>query len=84
MTTNDETHDSIDDIGVPIHFSLGDLSLPLGQFKSIQPGFVFELAAEPTNPVTITAGGATIGVGELVLVDGRLAIHLTEVADNGT
>lgn len=84
--TEDNTisREMVDQIDVPVHFSLGDMSMPLRQLQSIQSGFVFQLDALPTNPVTISVNGALIGRGEPVLVDGRLAIHLTNVIYHGS
>ncbi|MCG8648358.1 MAG: FliM/FliN family flagellar motor switch protein [Pirellulales bacterium] len=79
----DQSLDLVDQVEAPVHFSLGDLSVPLTQLQSAQPGFIFELDAPPTNPVAISVNGALIGRGEPVLVDGRLAIRLTEVIQDG-
>ena len=67
-----------DDIQVPVHFDLGAMTLPLKTLQAIQPGFIFELQADPSSPVVISVNGRNIGRGELVLVDGRLAIRFNE------
>jgi flagellar motor switch/type III secretory pathway protein FliN len=73
----------VDDVEVPIQFGLGHLSLPLREFKTIQPGFVFQLDGDAGNPVLIEVNGTLIGRGELVLVDGRPGVRFTERCHHG-
>ena len=68
----------VDQIEVSIQFDVGMTTLPIGEFKSIQPGFIFQLERDPQNPISIKVNGAEYGRGQPVLVDGKLAIQLTE------
>jgi len=71
------------DVEIPVRFGLGELSLPFREFRTVQPGFVFELDGDPTHPVLIEVNGAHVARGGLVLVDGRLGVQITEVVNHG-
>ncbi len=79
---NSSNDNFVDDVTVPIRFGLGTVSLSLRELKSIQPGFVFQLDRDGTNPVMIEVNGTMFGRGDLVLVGGRLAVHFTEVTSH--
>ena len=73
----------VGDVEIPVRFGLGELSLPFREFRTVQPGFVFELDGDPTRPVLIEVNGAPVARGGLVLVDGRLGVQITEVVNHG-
>ena len=58
-----------DEIPVDLRFELGELRMPVGQLKAIQPGYVFELEAPAERPVTIRANRVRIAIGRLVRID---------------
>jgi type III secretion protein Q len=73
--------DRLDALEVALRFEVGDLSLTLGELKSVQAGHVFELA-QPLNrsPVRILAHGNLLGKGHLVAVGDRLGVRVAEFA----
>jgi type III secretion protein Q len=73
--------DRLDALEVALRFELGDLSLTLGELKSLQAGHVFELP-QPLNrsPVRILAHGNLLGKGHLVAVGDRLGVRVAEFA----
>ncbi len=73
--------DRLDALEVTLRFEVGDLSLSLGELKSIRAGHVFELA-QPLNrsPVRILAHGNVLGKGYLVAVGDRLGVRVSEFA----
>jgi len=73
--------DRLDALEVTLRFEVGDLSLSLGELKSIRAGHVFDLA-EPLNrsPVRILAHGNVLGKGYLVAVGDRLGVRVSEFA----
>ena len=73
----------LDEVDIPVRFSLGSVSLPLGDLASMQPGYVFVLDAPLDKPVAIEVNGTVIGRGELVSVDGQLGVRLKEHLRNG-
>ena len=75
MADNQSNRDQIaSDVEIPLRFGLGEASMPFGEFRTIQPGFVFELDGDATHPVVIEVNGAPVARGGLVLVEGRLGV----------
>jgi type III secretion protein Q len=73
----------LDALEVVLRFQVGELSISLGDLKSVGPGHVFELP-EPLNrsTVRIVAHGNVLGTGHLVAVGDRLGIRVSEFALN--
>ena len=42
------------------------------------PGFIFETQTRADAPVTIELNGATLGTGELVVIDNRIGVRVRE------
>jgi len=72
---------TIDEESIRLTFELGELSMPAGALATLDAGFVFPLRASLARPVTIKANGSAFGVGELVEVDGAIAVRLLEAGD---
>lgn len=68
---------------VPVHlaFTLGTLTLPLGEVASIGRGTLLRLDTGLPPSVRIEANGVPLGYGELVDFDGRLAVEITQWPD---
>lgn len=64
-------------IPVRLSFSLGTLGATVGELAALRPGSLLELKRGMPPEVTIEANGCTIGSGELVDLDGRLAVEIT-------
>lgn len=77
-----ETGPTIDLTTIPIRlsFSLGTLALTVGELAALAPGSLLSLANTLPPHVTILANGLPVGAGELVDLDGRLAVEITEWA----
>lgn len=73
----------LDALEVALRFQVGELSISLGDLKSVGPGHVFELA-DPLNrsTVRILAHGNVLGTGHLVAVGDRLGVRVSEFALN--
>ncbi|SMF24392.1 type III secretion system apparatus protein YscQ/HrcQ [Trinickia caryophylli] len=69
------------DLPVHLAFSLGTLTLPLGEVASIGPGTLLRLDNGLPPSVRIEANGVPLGYGELVDFDGRLAVEITQWPD---
>jgi type III secretion protein Q len=71
----------LDALEVTLRFEVGELSLSLGELKSIRAGHVFDLG-QPLNrsPVRILAHGNVLGSGYLVAVGDRLGVRVSEFA----
>ena len=68
---------------VTLTFELGDLTLAAGELAQLDAGFVFPLRAPLARPVVIKANGVRFGAGELVEIDGALAVRLVEGGGDG-
>jgi type III secretion protein Q len=73
--------DRLDGLEVNLRFEVGDLSLSLGELKSIHAGHVFDLG-QPLNRTTvrILAHGNVLGKGYLVAVGDRLGVRVSDFA----
>lgn len=73
---------TIDLAAIPIRlsFSLGTLALTVGELAALGPGSLLKLAHSLPPHVTIAANGVPVGTGELVDLDGQLAVEITDWA----
>ena len=67
----------VNDLEIDLTFVVGQSTLPLGEVRSLAPGFVFELPALIGEGVTIFANGKPIGTGELIEVGNRTGVRVT-------
>ena len=82
-TTSDANSQALDSEPVRLAFQLGELVVPLADLASLETGYVFSLRAPLDWPVVILANGEKFGVGELVEIDGSLAVRLCEGGGDG-
>lgn len=75
-----ETPPDWSSLPVLLTFDLGERTLTLGEIKALQVGQSLELARPLEQAVHIRANGALIGSGELVEIDGRLAVSIASLA----
>jgi type III secretion system YscQ/HrcQ family protein len=71
---------SVEELPMRIVFDFGDLELTLAELKALVPGQVIDLARAPGSAVRMTVNGRRIGAGEIVEIDGRLGVRITELA----
>lgn len=60
-----------------LRFELGRLTVSLDQLRALGPGVVLELADGSPHEIAIACGGARVGYGEVVDVEGRLGVRIT-------
>ncbi len=75
---HNEDISDLEDIELELVFELGRKSLALNQIRRIGPGYIFDLNGELSQPVTIYINGGCIGKGDLVKIDNRLGVRLTQ------
>jgi type III secretion protein Q len=66
----------IDDVPIRLTFDLGEREISLGDLRSIEPGYLFNLGRDPKSTVSIRANGRLIGDGELVDIEGRVGVSV--------
>lgn len=70
------SHHLLDEIPVRLTFDVGEREITLGDLRSIQPGYVFNLGRDPRSMVSIRANGRLVGEGELVDIEGRIGVSV--------
>jgi type III secretion protein Q len=66
----------MDDVPVRLTFDLGEREISLGDLRSLEPGYLFNLGRDPKSTVSIRANGRLIGDGELVDIEGRVGVSV--------
>lgn len=79
----ENTMQRTDDIEVTLSFELERRTITVGELKSLEPGAVLRLTADPEAPVTIRANGAPIAKGRLVDLNGVIGVQLTAAQGDG-
>jgi type III secretion protein Q len=72
----------VDDIAVSLVFTVGHISLPMRQLLSLSIGQVIELQQPTSTRVMMSVNGCHIGMGELIDIEGRLAIEVLTMASS--
>jgi len=69
------------DVNVAITVELGRVTLPIGELLKLGDGAVLELERAISDPVDVVAQGVRVARGEVVVVDDRYAVRITEIED---
>ncbi|WP_163850657.1 type III secretion system cytoplasmic ring protein SctQ [Pseudooceanicola aestuarii] len=72
----------LDDLPVQVSVVLDDRQMSLAELQALTPGALVPLGdstAEPGKPVRLLANGRTIGAGNLVEIDGTLAVRIADI-----
>jgi flagellar motor switch protein FliN/FliY len=67
------------DVSVTVSVELGRVTLPLGQLLQLGEGAVVELDRYIAQPVDLMAQGVRLARGEVVVVEDRYAVRITQV-----
>lgn len=81
-----ETSDLAQILHVPVTLSavLGHVRVPVGDLLSIGPGVVLELDRKVGEAIDILVNDRLVARGEVVLVEDRLGVTMTEIVRPGT
>ena len=69
----------LDEVRIELRFEVGELGVPVGVIRGLQPGYVFELETNLECPVVIRANGLRLATGRLVQIGTRLGVLVSEV-----
>jgi len=72
----------VQNIQVSVSAELGRASVPIQKLMELAEGSVVELDREIDSPVDLVAQGVRLAAGEVVVVDGRFAVRITEVFES--
>ena len=78
---NEETIAKMSETPVTLRIEIARLELTLGEVASLAVGEVVPTGRAPSAAVTLRAGDRTVALGELVDVEGELAVQITELAE---
>ncbi len=70
----------IDSVAVELEALLGQAKMTVGALTALKPGAVVPLEAALNRPVDLRLGEVIVARGELVAVDDRFGVRLTEIA----
>ena len=77
-----DTHQNIwDSIEVDMYAELDPVKISLGDLKKIEKGLVVDVAALYENKVTLRVENKVIGHGELVIVNDRYGVKITDIEE---
>ena len=79
----DENSSELDAIGVTMQFVLGKAHMTLGDIRTLAAGSIILFDGGSPESVAIVSSGRTLGRGEVVDVDGRLGVRITQWGHEG-
>jgi len=71
--------DLVHDVPLQIHAVLGKTAMPLREVVSLQAGSVFELDKAAAEPIDLYVNNVLIARGEVVVVDDKYAVKISEL-----
>ena len=74
---------TIEDAMVLTQVVLGERSLSVRELSTIAKGTIIELEAIAGEPVEFLAAGELVAKGEVVVIDEKFGIRITELAGQG-
>mgnify|MGYP001817822705 CR=1 FL=1 len=73
--------DLIADVDVEVAVEFGRVDIPIRQILQIRRGSLVELHRRPEAQVTVLANGKPIALGDIVVVEGQVGVHIVELID---
>jgi flagellar motor switch protein FliN/FliY len=67
------------DVLLEVTVELGRTTVPIGELLALDEGGVIKLGQPVTHPVDLLVNGLATARGEIVVVDGRLGVRITEL-----
>lgn len=68
------------DLTVTLEARLGEAVIPLAELMALRTGAVLDLDTRLNEPVALYLNGTLVGHGEIVAVDDRFGVRITEIA----
>ncbi len=74
------------EVSIEISVEIGRVTMSIGELLKLGEGAVVELNRAVSEPVDVMAQGVRIASGEVVVIDDRFAVRITEIVsqDEGT
>ena len=68
------------EVSIELSVEIGRVTMPIGEMLQLGEGAVVELSRSVSEPVDVMAQGIRIASGEVVVIDDRFAVRITEIA----
>ena len=69
------------EVSIEISVEIGRVTMPIGELLKLGEGAVVELNRAVSEPVDVMAHGVRIASGEVVVIDDRFAVRITEIVN---
>ncbi len=69
------------EVSIEISVEIGRVTMPIGELLKLGEGAVVELNRAVSEPVDVMAQGVRIASGEVVVIDDRFAVRITEIVN---
>ncbi|MBT4666656.1 MAG: flagellar motor switch protein FliN [Opitutae bacterium] len=76
--------DVVMDVKVKATVQLGTAELPMREVVELSPGAQIQLKQNAKDPVGLLVNGKLIAYGEVVVVNDRFGLKITEIVDSAT
>ena len=73
--------DLLSDVDVEVSVEFGRVGMPVRQLLQLRRGSLVELARRPEQQVTVLANGKPIALGDIVVVDDQVGVHIVELIE---
>ena len=73
--------DIVMDVKVQVTVQLGTAQLPMKEIVELSPGSQIQLKQNAKDPVSLLVNGKLIALGEVVVIDDRFGLKITEIVD---
>jgi len=70
------------EVSIELSVEIGRVTMPIGEMLQLGEGAVVELNRSVTESVDVMAQGIRIASGEVVVIDDRFAVRITEIASS--
>ncbi len=84
MSENATNANLWDSIEVDMYAEFDPVKVTLGNLKKIEEGLVVDIAALYDNKITLRIENKVIGHGELVIINDRYGVKITDIVEKGT
>ena len=79
---NSEKMDIVMDVKVNVTVQLGTAELPMREVVELSPGAIIQLKQQAKEPVGLLVNGKLIAHGEVVVVEDKFGLKITEILDS--
>ncbi len=79
---NSEKIDIVMDVKVNMTVQLGPAELPMREVVELNPGAIIQLKQQAKDPVGLLVNGKLIAHGEVVVVEDKFGLKITEILDS--